>query len=55
MKINEIIEKPVTETTSSGGVATAMTGGNSPNVGSLFGGSYKPKTPFTAKKKAGKK
>jgi hypothetical protein len=57
MKISEIITKPVTETTSSGGIGTAMVGGNgSPNVGSLFGGSYKPKTPFTAKKKkAGKK
>jgi hypothetical protein len=56
MKINEIIKKPVTETTSSGGVASAMVGGNgSPNVGTLFGGSFKPKTPFTAKKKAGKK
>jgi hypothetical protein len=57
MKISEIITKSVTETTSSGGIGTAMVGGNgSPNVGSLFGGSYKPKTPFTAKKKkAGKK
>ena len=56
MKISEIVAKPVTETTSSGGVATSMTGGSSPNVGTLFGGSYKPKTPFTAKKKkAGKK
>ena len=56
MKISEIITKPVTET-SSGGVASSMVGGNgSPNVGTLFGGSYKPKTPFTAKKKkAGKK
>jgi hypothetical protein len=56
MKIDEIINKPVNETTSSGGVATAMAGSNgSPNVGTLFGGSFKPKTPFTAKKKAGKK
>jgi hypothetical protein len=57
MKISEIVAKTVTETTSSGGVASAMVGGNgSPNVGTLFGGSYKPKTPFTAKKKkAGKK
>jgi len=57
MKISEIVAKPVTETTSSGGVASAIVGGNgSPNVGTLFGGSYKPKTPFTAKKKkAGKK
>jgi hypothetical protein len=30
-------------------------GKGSPNVGTLFGGNYKPKTPFTAKKKAGKK
>ena len=45
----------VAETTSSGSIGTAMTGGKSPNVGTLFGGSYKPKTPFTAKKKAGKK
>jgi hypothetical protein len=56
MKISEIIKKPVTETTSSSGIGTAMAGGNgSPNVGSLFGGSFKPKTPFTAKKKVGKK
>lgn len=55
MKISEIIKKPVTETSSSG-VASAMVRGNgSPNVGTLFGGSFKPKTPFTAKKKAGKK
>jgi hypothetical protein len=56
MKIDEIIKKSVTETTSSSGIGTAMAGGNgSPNVGTLFGGSYKPKTPFTGKKKAGKK
>jgi hypothetical protein len=56
MKISEIIAKPVTETTSSSGIGTAMVGGKGINVGSLFGGSYKPKTPFTAKKKkAGKK
>jgi hypothetical protein len=54
MKINEII-KPIVETTSSSGIGTAMTGGKSPNVGTLFGGSYKPKTPFKAKKKVGKK
>jgi hypothetical protein len=55
MKINEIIVKPVTETTSSSSIGTAMVGGKGINVGSLFGGSYKPKTPFTAKKKVGKK
>ena len=48
-------KQEMSETTSSSGVATAMTGGNSPNVGTLFGGSFKPKTPFTTKKKAGKK
>lgn len=45
----------LSETTSSGSIGTAMTGGKSPNVGTLFGGNYKPKTPFTAKKKVGKK
>ena len=49
-------KKGVAETTGSSSIGTAMTGGSSPNVGTLFGGSYKPKTPFTAKKKkAGKK
>ena len=48
-------KQEMSETTSSSGIGTAMVGGNSPNVGSLFGGSYKPKTPFTTKKKAGKK
>jgi hypothetical protein len=50
------VNEGLAETTSSSGVATAMAGGNgSPNVGTLFGGNYKPKTPFTAKKKVGKK
>lgn len=49
------VRVPLGETTSSSSIGTAMTGGKSPNVGTLFGGSYKPKTPFTAKKKAGKK
>jgi hypothetical protein len=59
MKINEIVDQKSTkveETTSSGSIGTAMPSGKgSPNVGTLFGGNYKPKTPFTAKKKAGKK
>jgi hypothetical protein len=50
------VRVPLGETTSSSGMATAIPGGKgSPNVGTLFGGNYKPKTPFTAKKKAGKK
>ena len=48
-------KKDVAETTGSSSIGSAMTGGQSPNVGTLFGGSYKPKTPFTAKKKVGKK
>ena len=56
MKIKEIIIPPaLAETTSSSGIATMVSGARSPNVGTLFGGSYKPKTPFTTKKKAGKK
>jgi hypothetical protein len=42
----------VSETTSAGGIATVPGVGGGPKVGSLFGGSYNPKTPFTAKKKS---
>jgi hypothetical protein len=42
----------VSETTSAGGIATVPGVGGGPKVGSLFGGSYSPKTPFTAKKKS---
>jgi hypothetical protein len=42
----------VAETTSAGGIATVPGVGGGPKVGSLFGGSYSPKTPFTAKKKS---
>jgi hypothetical protein len=38
------------ENTSSA-VATAPATGKGPNVGTLFGGSYKPQTPFTKKAK----
>jgi hypothetical protein len=41
---------PVKETTSSA-VATTPGVGKGPETGTLFGGSYAPKTPFTAKKK----
>ena len=44
--------KGVTETTSSAGMATAPGVGKGPATGTLFGGSYAPKTPFTGKKKA---
>ena len=54
MKINEVIRPSINETTTSG-VATFIKGGQSPNVGTLFGGSYKPNTPFTASKKKSKK
>lgn len=40
----------VDETTSSA-IATTMSNKQSPRVGTLFGGSYKPKTPFTKKDK----
>jgi hypothetical protein len=42
----------VTETTSSAGMATAPGVGKGPKTGTLFGGSYAPRTPFTGKKKA---
>jgi hypothetical protein len=42
----------VSETTSSAGMATAPGVGKGPATGTLFGGSYAPKTPFTGKKKA---
>jgi hypothetical protein len=42
----------VKETTSTGGIATVPGVGGGPKVGSLFGGSYAPKTPFVGKKKA---
>ena len=40
--------------TSSAGVATALANGGK-NVGTLFGGSYQPKTPFNAKRKTKRK
>jgi hypothetical protein len=42
----------VKETTSTGGIATVPGVGGGPKVGSLFGGSYAPRTPFVGKKKA---
>jgi hypothetical protein len=42
----------VKETTSTGGIATVPGVGGGPKVGSLFGGSYAPRTPFAGKKKA---
>jgi hypothetical protein len=42
----------VTETTSSAGMATAPGVGKGPKTGTLFGGSYAPRTPFAGKKKA---
>jgi hypothetical protein len=42
----------VSETTSSAGMATAPGVGKGPKTGTLFGGSYAPRTPFTGKKKA---
>jgi hypothetical protein len=42
----------VSETTSSAGMATAPGVGKGPATGTLFGGSYAPRTPFTGKKKA---
>lgn len=43
-------EQPISET-SSASVATVPAVGKGPNVGTLFGGNYKPKTPFNSKKK----
>lgn len=45
-------EQGVAETTSSAGMATAPGVGKGPATGTLFGGSYAPKTPFTGKKKS---
>jgi hypothetical protein len=44
-------KESVAETTSAG-MATAPGVGKGPATGTLFGGSYAPKTPFTGKKKA---
>lgn len=41
----------LSETTSSAGVATTPGVGKGPETGTLFGGSYAPRTPFTGKKK----
>jgi hypothetical protein len=46
------VKQGVSETTSSAGMATAPGVGKGPATGTLFGGSYAPKTPFTGKKKA---
>lgn len=43
-------EQPISEM-SSASVATVPAVGKGPNVGTLFGGNYKPKTPFNSKKK----
>jgi hypothetical protein len=45
-------KESVAETTSSAGMATAPGVGQGPKTGTLFGGSYAPRTPFTGKKKA---
>ena len=50
--LGNMSDQSLAETTSAGGVATVPGVGGGPKVGSLFGGSYSPKTPFTGKKKA---
>jgi hypothetical protein len=50
--LGNMVDQSLAETTSAGGVATVPGVGGGPKVGSLFGGSYSPKTPFTGKKKA---
>jgi hypothetical protein len=46
------VKQSIAETTSAGGIATVPGVGGGKTAGTLFGGSYSPKTPFTAKKKA---
>ena len=53
MKINEILLEFATSGSSdtSGGATYIKTGAGSPEVGTLFGGSYERKSPFTKKAK----
>ena len=54
MKIKDILESATAGATSAAMGATLIKGGAGPNVGTLFGGSYKQKSPTKSKPKTRK-